>query len=267
MAVRHDYPTSHDSPRVGDTVVLRPTRRQRLGSALLKALCATPLLLALPVTSGGQRVIVIWVAILSAIAAVGIDLLAERDIWVKLSPTGLTTRAGSVPWWAVDEIQVRDATSTSTILVRSFETFEMTLPAPRNGPTGANPHFDAEARLIVASWKRYNRVQPTDPPGLQAVLDRAEASAMVRDLEPGTVTALEMSSQELTGLIDLRASDGATAPASEASQASEGLGGEAADDREPGAIDLTRMPVAPQRPVGSPDGKAGGNESDRASLT
>ena len=55
MAVRQSSGSSVDAPRVGDTVVLRPTTRQRVGSALLKALCAAPLLLALPVMSGNQR--------------------------------------------------------------------------------------------------------------------------------------------------------------------------------------------------------------------
>jgi hypothetical protein len=204
MAVRQVHPGPvAAAPRVGDTVVLRPTTRQRVGSALLKALCAAPLLLALPVTSGGQRMIVIWVAVISALAAIAIDLLSERDVWVKLSPTGLTTRAGSVPWWAVDDIKVREDLTSVTVEVRSFETLEMVLPAPRNGPTGANPHFDSEVRLIMANWRRYNRVVPTDPPRMQAVLDRAEASAANARLEADAASS-GAGRGEPTALIDLR---------------------------------------------------------------
>jgi hypothetical protein len=188
MAVRHPEArsverTAAEPPRVGDTVVLRPTKRQRVGSALLKSLCAAPLLLALPVMSGNQRQILLWVAGIAAVVTVAIVLLAERDLWVKLSPTGLTTRAGSIPWWAIDDIRVQQAARSSCVMIRSWQTAEMTLPAPRNGWTDANPHFDAEERLIEANWRRYSRVVPTEPPGMQAVLKRAEAASAMRDLD------------------------------------------------------------------------------------
>src|SRR6476469_2144026 len=101
VARQSEEGTKVEPARVGDTVVLKPTARQRIGSALLKALCAAPLLLALPVMSGNQRRILIWVAAIAAVVSVVIVLLAERDLWVKVSPTGLTTRSGSIPWWAI----------------------------------------------------------------------------------------------------------------------------------------------------------------------
>jgi hypothetical protein len=188
MAARFPDRSLTSSRRVGDTVVLRPTRRQRTASALLKALCAAPLLLALPVATGRPRTVILVVAALSALVAMGIDALASRDIWVRISPTGLSTRSGAIPWWAVDEIRVDDRSVVSTVIVRSFGSLEMTLPAPRNGPTGSNPHFYDEVRLLVANWRRYGEVQPTAPPNLRATLERAraiaESEADVIDLRP-----------------------------------------------------------------------------------
>lgn len=173
-------------PRVGDTVVLRPTTRQAIGSAFLKGCCALPLLLALPVASGKPQTIIVIVFVVSALLAIIIDLLAQRDIWLRVSPTGIATRSGSIPWWAIDDIQVHDHTPMQTVIVRSFETLEMTLPAPRNGPTGSNPHFQDEARLIVGNWQRYGQVRPSDPLNLRATLERAKSlvEPEVIDLRP-----------------------------------------------------------------------------------
>lgn len=175
--------------------MLRPTARQRIGSALLKACCATPLLLALPAVSGKTQTVIVVVAVLSAVAAALIDVLAQRDIWLRVSPTGISTRSGSIPWWAVDAIHVNDHSTVETVVVTAFETLEVTLPAPRNGPTGSNPHFPDEARLIIGNWQRYSKVRPADPLNLRSTLERAKALAEpeVIDLRPAHQLSREAS--------------------------------------------------------------------------
>jgi hypothetical protein len=212
------------SSRVGDTVVLRPTTRQRIGSAALKACCATPLLLALPVATGSTRTIVIIVALVSAAVAASIDVLAQRDIWVRVSPTGLATRAGNVPWWAIDDITVDESGAVDVVRVRSFETLELPLPAPRNGPTGSNPHFHEEVRFILNNWHRYSQVRPVDPLNLRATLDRARALAesevidlrpaeeqLIIDMTEAERAEIELADIELTD-VDLAEAGEAQAP-------------------------------------------------------
>ncbi len=222
--------TPQTPPRVGDTVVLRPTSRQRIGSATLKALCAAPLILALPVTSGKAQTVVITVAVLSALAAAAIDVLAQRDIWLKISPAGIATRAGSVPWWAIDEICVNDRSSVETVVVRCFDTIEMTLPAPRNGPTGSNPHFPDEVRLLVGNWRRYAKVRPGDGLDLTSTLERARAlvDQEIIDLRPDAGSAVDNAPAK-SGAGDVHGSGpepAATAP----DELLEGRGGKASDE-------------------------------------
>lgn len=175
-------------PRVGDTVVLRPTSRQRIGSALLKGCCALPLLLAMPVATGRPQMIILLVFVLSAVAAMAIDVLAQREVWLKVSPAGIASRSGSIPWWAIDDIHIHDQSPLETVAVRSFETIEMILPAPRNGPTGSNPRFQDEARFIIANWNRYRQVRPVDPMNLRASLEHAKSFLeALPDVQPDVI--------------------------------------------------------------------------------
>lgn len=175
---------------------------------MLKAACVLPLLLVAPIATGRPRTIILTVAAISAVVVVIIDLLAQRDIWVKVSPTGLSARSGSIPWWAIDEITVNDRGVVDTVTVRSFETLELRLPAPRNGPTGSNPRFHDEARLIVGNWQRYRQVRPADPLNLRATIERARelSEAEVIDLRPGSPPVIDLPALPADG-------DGTAAPA------------------------------------------------------
>lgn len=155
-------PHARGARSVGTT--LRPTTRQVLGSALAKACCALPVLIAVPVTSGSVRRIVLIVAVVAALVVFAIDVLAQRDSWAEVEADGLRTIAGLTPWWAVDELTVIERAGERRVRVRSFDTIEYNLPVPRSGHFGSNRDFDDEVDLLTRAWERYRSDRPAYPP-------------------------------------------------------------------------------------------------------
>jgi hypothetical protein len=170
-------PRSESQPAPGEVLLLRRTTAQWVSGALGRALCAAPLLIAVPFVPSDRRAVLLLTAGLAAITVAALDLIVRHDAHVEVSRDGLLSDGGFVPWWAVDDIALRSWLGRRRLVVRSFGSISSDLAAPRTGPLVRNPHFDDDVRILMLAWRAGSRAQRemeqaiAEPPEHDAVID------------------------------------------------------------------------------------------------
>ncbi|MCX7621488.1 MAG: hypothetical protein N2037_11680 [Acidimicrobiales bacterium] len=147
-------PTSgQNEPEPDEVLLIRRTTGQWLVGALGRALSAFPLVLAAPFLPEDRRAVLLLTAGLAALTVAVLDLIVRYDAHVEVSRDGLLGDFGFVPWWAVDELQIKSWCGRRRITMRSFGSIVSDLVAPRTGPLVRNRHFDDDTRLLMHAWK------------------------------------------------------------------------------------------------------------------
>lgn len=164
-------------PAPGEVLIVRRTTAQWVTGALGRALCAGPLLIAVPFVSPDQRGVLLLTACLAAITVAALDLIVRQDAHIEVSRDGVLGDGGFVPWWAVDDITIRSWLGRRRLVVRSFGSIITDLVAPRTGPLVRNPHFDDDVRIVMLAWRaastapRETEHAVPDAPDHDAVID------------------------------------------------------------------------------------------------
>lgn len=163
-------------PAPGEVLLLRRTAAQWVSGALGRALCAAPLLFAVPFVPSDRRAMLLLTAGLAAITVAVLDLIVRNDAHIEVSRNGLLSEAGFVPWWAVDDIAIRSWLGRRRLVLRSFGSISTDLAAPRTGPLVRNPHFDDDVRIVMLAWRAGSTVQREME---QAIAEPAEHDAVI----------------------------------------------------------------------------------------
>ena len=136
-----------------ESVVLRPSSRQRVASAASRAAFAAPLLFG--AVFGGGMIAVAIVATMGAVAAIfAIDYRARRDEQIELAVDALVVDGTTYPWWAIDSIEERSRLGQRWVELAAFGLAPVRLPAPRAGTFAANDEFDREVAVVREVWAR-----------------------------------------------------------------------------------------------------------------
>jgi hypothetical protein len=170
-------------PPPEEVVVLRPTRAQRVVGALARASCAAPLLLGAFLGGGMVTTALLTTFIAGSIVFV-LDLAARADQEVQLRADSLVARGRSYPWWAIDQLEVRDRAGRRSIVLSAFGMPGFVLEAPRSSAVVAHRGFDREATMLLDAWERLRT--PT-----RSVIDLRDAPPEPAEAEPTSPTAAE----------------------------------------------------------------------------